>query len=204
MGGDVVRDNSSELMWQQYCHPQPLTWEDALRVADTLTLGGFTDWRMPNIKELHAIREQQEKGPCVDLLYFPCVASTTTLWSSTTLISQNNDQAWTLKSDLGVITYDKKNLKLKLLCVRGGSPDVTSVDDERGDAEMMTVYPNPTSGRITFSQPVVRAELFDALGTRVLVGLGTDMDVSSLPKGSYYCKLIDDRRRSATVMIIKH
>ncbi|MEY3385200.1 MAG: hypothetical protein RIR53_11 [Bacteroidota bacterium] len=204
MGGDVVRDNSSELMWQQYCHPQPLTWEDALRVADTLTLGGFTDWRMPNIKELHAIREQQEKGPCVDLLYFPCVASTTTLWSSTTLISQNNDQAWTLKSDLGVITYDKKNLKLKLLCVRGGSPDVTSVDDQRGDAEMMTVYPNPTSGRITFSQPVVRAELFDALGTRVLVGLGTDMDVSSLPKGSYYCQLIDDRGRSATVMIIKH
>ncbi|MBU3680023.1 MAG: DUF1566 domain-containing protein, partial [Candidatus Kapabacteria bacterium] len=101
MGGDVVRDNATEYMWQQYCHPEPLTWEDALRVADTLSQGGFTDWRMPNIKELHTIREQQEKGPCVDLLYFPCVNPTTTLWSSTTLISQNNDQAWTLKGDLG-------------------------------------------------------------------------------------------------------
>lgn len=203
MGADLVRDNATELVWQQYCHPVALTWEDALRVADTLTLGGFTDWRMPNIKELHTIREQQEKGPCVDLLYFPCVASTTTLWSSTTLISQNNDQAWTLKADLGVITYDKKNLKMKLLCVRGGSPDVTSVDDEEQQPEL-ALYPNPASGLVTLPIGTVRATLYDVTGAAVLTSAhAQNIDVSWLAAGSYYCVHVDAHQQVRTTPLIK-
>ena len=201
MGGDLVRDNATELTWQQYCHPVAVTWEDALRVADTLTLGGFTDWRLPNIKELHTIREQQEKGPCIDLLYFPCVASTTTLWSSTTVISQSNDQAWTLKSDLGVITYDKKNLKMKLLCVRGGSPGLTSVDE---DKQSSSLYPNPTSGLVTLPYGTTHVTLFDVTGSAVLSISGAQyMDVSSLPSGSYYCTLIDEHQNIQTVPLLK-
>ena len=204
MGGDVVRDNSSELVWQQYCHPDPLTWEEALRVADTLSVGGFTDWRMPNIKELHAIREQQEKGPCVDLLYFPCVNPTTTLWSSTTLISQTNDQAWTLKGDLGVITYDKKTLKLKLMCVRGGVPDVTAVEDDTPHLDGGPLYPNPTSGMVTLPLGTIRTDVYDLTGTLVFSTAETSsINLSFLPIGSYYCTLTDDHQRTRSVSLIK-
>lgn len=204
MGGDLVRDNATELVWQQYCHPVAVTWEEALRVADTLTLGGFSDWRMPNIKELHTIREQQEKGPCVDLLYFPCVASTTTLWSSTTLISQTNDQAWTLKGDLGIVTYDKKNLKMKLMCVRGGTPDVTSVEEDDSSLSIVGLYPNPTNGLVTLPAGTKHIDIFSATGMRVYSSDNTSsIDVSSLSIGSYYCSLVDDHHRVRTISLIK-
>ena len=51
----TISDHATGLMWQQADDGMTRDWEDALDYAENLTLGGYTDWRLPNAKELHSI-----------------------------------------------------------------------------------------------------------------------------------------------------
>jgi hypothetical protein len=53
-GDGTVTDNVTGLMWQKSMGSQ-ITFPDALIKADTMTLGGYTDWRVPTIKELYSL-----------------------------------------------------------------------------------------------------------------------------------------------------
>ena len=50
----VVVDNNTNLMWQAG-HNARASYSDALAACSALELGGFSDWRLPNIKELFTI-----------------------------------------------------------------------------------------------------------------------------------------------------
>lgn len=50
----TITDNVTGLMWQQDMGVK-ITYEDAFVKADTMTLGGYTDWRVPSIKELYSL-----------------------------------------------------------------------------------------------------------------------------------------------------
>ena len=61
---DTVTDNSTGLMWMKkdnghygVGHPQygGLNWPEALDYCENLSLAGYTDWRLPNAKELQYI-----------------------------------------------------------------------------------------------------------------------------------------------------
>jgi hypothetical protein len=54
-GDGTVTDRATGLMWQMADNGEALYWADALEYADTLTVGGYTDWRLPNAKELQSI-----------------------------------------------------------------------------------------------------------------------------------------------------
>ncbi len=54
-GDDTVTDRATGLMWQQTDSGRPLNWEEALAYAENLTMGGYSDWRLPNAKELQSI-----------------------------------------------------------------------------------------------------------------------------------------------------
>lgn len=63
-GDGTISDNVSGLMWQQspdrdgdgaITAADKLTYEQALAGAQTLTLGGHSDWRLPTIKELYSL-----------------------------------------------------------------------------------------------------------------------------------------------------
>ncbi len=51
----TISDNATGLMWQQSDSEEGLDWETALNYAENLELGGHSDWRLPNAKELHSI-----------------------------------------------------------------------------------------------------------------------------------------------------
>jgi hypothetical protein len=51
----TVTDNATGLMWQQADSGSGMIWEDALAYAESLDLGGYKDWRLPNAKELQSI-----------------------------------------------------------------------------------------------------------------------------------------------------
>ena len=53
-GNGTVSDNITGLMWQQDMG-EKLSFAEALITRDTLGLGGFSDWRIPTIKELYSL-----------------------------------------------------------------------------------------------------------------------------------------------------
>ena len=85
-GNGTVTDTVTGLMWQQSDGGE-MTYERAITYCDTLTLGGFTDWRLPNPHESFSILNHQFANPSMDATVF-----TTTLaeywWTS---IRQAND-----------------------------------------------------------------------------------------------------------------
>ena len=63
-GDGTVTDNITGLMWQQSPDTNgdgvidaddKLTYDQAVAGAGTLSLGGYTDWRLPTIKELYSL-----------------------------------------------------------------------------------------------------------------------------------------------------
>lgn len=53
-GDGTVTDNVTGLMWQQTMDPK-MTFDEALEYANNSKLGGYDDWRIPNIKELFSL-----------------------------------------------------------------------------------------------------------------------------------------------------
>jgi hypothetical protein len=53
-GDGTISDNVTGLMWQKNMGSK-ITFPQAITKADTLTLGGYTDWRLPTIKELYSL-----------------------------------------------------------------------------------------------------------------------------------------------------
>ncbi|MBB1125684.1 DUF1566 domain-containing protein [Thiospirillum jenense] len=77
--GTVTQLNTG-LMWSKCnagltgndCTGDPLTmnWSEALNAAAQSTLGNYTDWRLPNIKELQALVEYDLHTPAINPNYF--------------------------------------------------------------------------------------------------------------------------------------
>ncbi len=51
----TISDKATGLMWQQADDGVARDWQTALSYAENLTLGGYSDWRLPNAKELQSI-----------------------------------------------------------------------------------------------------------------------------------------------------
>ena len=86
----TVTDNSTGLMWQQATATggtsgNYLTWKDALSYCDNLSLGGHTDWRLPNFKELQSLVDFSRYKPSINTNYFPDTNPNNYYWSSTTV-----------------------------------------------------------------------------------------------------------------------
>ncbi|NVN92849.1 MAG: DUF1566 domain-containing protein, partial [Desulfuromonadales bacterium] len=76
----TVSDTSTGLMWQQ--GDQPSSWDYALTYCNTLTLGGTSGWRVPNIKELQSLVDYTRQYQSINTTFFP--NTNTYYWSSTT------------------------------------------------------------------------------------------------------------------------
>lgn len=64
-GDGTVTDTSTGLMWQQTTSSWG-NWATALAYCEDLTTGGYTDWRLPNIKELLTIFDLSRHDPAID------------------------------------------------------------------------------------------------------------------------------------------
>ena len=50
-GDGTVTDNNTGLMWQQTPPDHKMTYDEAVEYVESLTIGGYTDWRLPTIQE---------------------------------------------------------------------------------------------------------------------------------------------------------
>jgi hypothetical protein len=100
-GDGTVTDIATGLMWQQADSGHGMNWEDALAYAENLELAGYTDWRLPNAKELQSLVDYSRSpdttgSPAIDPL-FSCTGITNLAgqadfpfyWTGTTHISAN-------------------------------------------------------------------------------------------------------------------
>lgn len=139
----TVIDAMTDLQWQQVAPNDTLTWEQALNYADTLSLAGYTDWRLPNCKELHSINQENIINPSVDPAW-SSVSSARKWWSSTTLLN-DPQKAWYLYTRFGITTYDLKSLKHSVRVVRSGEASTWVHETPQ---KSMHAYPNPACSQL--------------------------------------------------------
>jgi hypothetical protein len=104
-------DYSTALMWQYVNDGQRRTWPEAHDYASNLRLGGFDDWRVPNITELLSILDLTHQLPCFDTRAFDLVIEDPlyhTFWTSTTPES-NRTEAYVISFKYGTIHYSPKD-----------------------------------------------------------------------------------------------
>lgn len=53
--GDTATDSRTGLMWEVDDSQQPMSWQDALKRCAALSTGGYSDWRLPSVKELQTL-----------------------------------------------------------------------------------------------------------------------------------------------------
>ncbi|MFH0838729.1 MAG: DUF1566 domain-containing protein [Candidatus Omnitrophota bacterium] len=82
----TITDLNTGLMWKKDESP-PMSWEGAMKYCEDLRLGGYSDWRLPGIKELPTLLDLSFKDGCwFDKRFFPGtqIAPLGFYWASTT------------------------------------------------------------------------------------------------------------------------
>ncbi len=74
-GDATITDRATGLMWQQADDGVARDWEDALAYAESETLAGYSDWRLPNVKELQSLVDysrgpQSTSSAAIDPIFF--------------------------------------------------------------------------------------------------------------------------------------
>lgn len=113
--GTVATDSTTGLMWQDG-YKASLKWGEAIGYCEALSLGGYSDWRLPNIKELQSI---------IDRSRYPAIKSgfvnpsSIEHWSSTTY-PLHPDYAFLVYFSNGYSYARQKSYSPLVRCVRLG------------------------------------------------------------------------------------
>ena len=130
--GNTVTDNRTGLVWQKCSAGQNdttclgstlnYTLPDALTYCNNLELpspGGYTDWRLPNVKELNSLTDTSRYGPAIDPGFPSTIGSA--YWSSTTFAYDSYSTFYVGFADGLVSFYHKTDsYNYNVRCVRGG------------------------------------------------------------------------------------
>jgi len=115
--GDIVTDSVTGLQWQDDAVGSSVGWQGAIDRCEVLSLGGHSDWRLPNKKELLSIVDYSKYNPSINAEF----QNTTSdyYWSSTTHANYTYD-AWVVDFYNGYTDDDDKDGNKYVRCVRAG------------------------------------------------------------------------------------
>jgi hypothetical protein len=115
---DTFTDSTTGLIWQDdsAAKDTKMNWENAQHYCSELNLGGYSDWRLPAIKELQSIVDISRYEPAIKK-GFSHVASDG-YWSSSTYVS-DTEYAWIVNFKDGDTYYSTKTNERYVRCVRG-------------------------------------------------------------------------------------
>jgi len=125
----VVQDNVTGLMWQGCARGQTgatctgsatsSNWYMALSDCDSLSWGGFSDWRLPDPFELQSIVDYKKYDPVINKNAFSTNASSENFWTSSSYL-HDTWLAWFVSFKRGNIYRFEKNDEACVRCVRLG------------------------------------------------------------------------------------
>jgi hypothetical protein len=130
-GNGAVRDLGKGLIWQKCsaglgttlgnCNTgsaTTYTWSNAISYCEGLTLGGRTDWRLPNVNELRSIVNYTSSSELtINSTAFPNTQPNG-YWSSSTY-AQSTVNAWYVGFNGGGVGRDSKANGYFVRCVTG-------------------------------------------------------------------------------------
>ncbi len=116
---NIVEDHDTGLSWQDDANPTA-AWQEAIEYCEALTLGGYNDWRLPNINELKSIVDRKKMNLAIKTGFNATASSSGFYWSSSTSVVYTED-AWIVDFYHGA-AWDlyKKYSYVSVRCVRGG------------------------------------------------------------------------------------
>ena len=132
-GNGTITDRKTGLIWKQCVEglsgntcasgsAEIFSWQQALQRAQTVNSGGgfagASDWRVPTIKELSSLVEQQCAGPAINLTRFPNTGSDI-VWSSSA-VAGGTYNAWYVFFSNGYTYWLSKYYGNQLRLVRSG------------------------------------------------------------------------------------
>lgn len=122
----TVSDLATGLMWMRCALGQSsaestcegdartFSWSGALQSSTTSTFAGYSDWHLPNIKELASITEDACSSPSINENVFPNTDNQF-YWSSTTS-SRNGLESWALNFNIGgIANFGATNVRVRLV-----------------------------------------------------------------------------------------
>ena len=114
---NTVLDIKKNLMWQDNEEVIQYTanWPLAKEYCHSLTLNGYTDWKLPSIKELQKIVDITKKSPAINKEFKYIEESS--YWSNTQDII-NASYAWYVGFKTGATFKDSKDYDCYVRCVR--------------------------------------------------------------------------------------
>jgi hypothetical protein len=135
----TVTDIKTGLMWKKCsegltgnnCENETtatsFTWQEALQVPETINSSGgfatYNDWRLPNIKELSSIVEEQCYSPAINLDIFPAELISYP-WSSSPLANEEYFSPifiWTIEfQNNGALVRVARSYRSRVMLVRSG------------------------------------------------------------------------------------
>lgn len=124
--GQMVADTITEMFWQRDgTGPRPgcseattCTWQEALAYCADLSLGGYTDWRLPHVKELRTIVDFSQSPVALDPVAFPHTTMSYFFWTAD-ISADSADNAWGVLFGNGAYSIIRRTDAYSVRCVRG-------------------------------------------------------------------------------------
>jgi len=103
-GNGTITDNVTGLMWQQVDGGE-MTIENAVIYCDDLSLGGFSDWRLPTPIESFSILNHQNSNPAINTTYF--TLNTAGYWWTSVYEKDSTTKVWCTNAGGGIGNHPK-------------------------------------------------------------------------------------------------
>jgi len=147
-GDGTITDTRNGLMWEKLNSAPTATWDQAKAYCENLTLGGQSDWRLPNRNELRSLVDYSRNNPAINTTFFPDAVADD-YWSSTTDVFSSG-AAWVVEFGVGSDFHDRKTDNNYIRAVRGGcalsgSSTTTSVSGGDETTPATTTVPFSTT-----------------------------------------------------------
>ena len=114
--GEIVTDSRTLLQWQDDDTFTDTTWTEAITYCENLSLGGQSDWRLPNINELLSIVDHSKYKPSISTVFRNNVSGNH--WSSTTDFGNSRKKALIVNLNKGNQLRTYKVWDAYVRCVR--------------------------------------------------------------------------------------
>jgi hypothetical protein len=188
----TVTDNNTALMWEQKTadggsrdKEWTYTWKDALAYCEDLILGGFSDWRLPNPKELDRIVDLERSDPAVDTTYFPNTKNNF-YWTGTTCVGCHKFKAFAYDFSDGRLYFGKKYDKESDTYPENFTRCVRTADS----SQTTTTTTAPSTSTTPTNPPCPTEEIYGEASSEASLLRGLrDTVLSTTPEGQEVIKL---------------